>query len=133
MSASLKRTLKSDLPSETVYSLDDLAQWPKDGVSLAVLGHPVKHSLSPLMHNAALAELAETDKNFCDWTYYKFDIAPEDLEKALRVFHSRGFLGLNLTVPHKMLAMGWVTPGEAEVELAGACNTLLRGADGLWF
>ncbi|MCZ6671629.1 MAG: shikimate dehydrogenase, partial [Verrucomicrobia bacterium] len=122
--------MKSDLPSQTVYALEDLDQWPDSGISLAVLGHPVKHSLSPPMHNAALAELAKTEDAFKDWTYYKFDIQPDQLREALQQFHAKGFRGLNLTVPHKVLAAQWVTAGEAEVELSGACNTLLKTKDG---
>lgn len=78
------------------------------------------------MHNAALAEMAQTDSRFSDWTYYKFDIEPNRLKEALKQFHQKGFLGLNLTVPHKILAAQWVELGEEEVELTGACNTLLR-------
>ena len=107
----------------------DLERWPQTGTSLAVLGHPITHSLSPPMHNAALAELALEDNSLCDWTYYKFDISPADLEQALHAFHSIGFRGLNLTVPHKILAAQWVKTGEPEVELTGACNTLLWEKD----
>ncbi len=122
--------MKSGLSSDTVYTIDDLDDWPVEGTSLAVLGHPVKHSLSPPMHNAAIAELATTDKQFSAWTYYKFDIPPDRLEEALAKFHKTGFRGLNLTVPHKVLATELVTIGENEVELSGACNTLLYTASG---
>ncbi|MCB1123517.1 MAG: shikimate dehydrogenase, partial [Verrucomicrobiae bacterium] len=118
--------MKNALPSDRVYRLTDLCAWPIEGNSLAVLGHPVEHSLSPPMHNAALAEMAQTDSRFSDWTYYKFDIEPNRLKEALKQFHQKGFLGLNLTVPHKILAAQWVELGEEEVELTGACNTLLR-------
>jgi shikimate dehydrogenase len=126
----LKPILKSDLPSDSTYTLGDLESWPTSGHSLAVLGHPVKHSLSPPMHNAALAEMAEKDPQFSDWTYFKFDISPENLEVALTKFHEKGFHGLNLTVPHKILAVNWVKCGETEVEITGACNTLLRNSHG---
>jgi shikimate dehydrogenase len=82
------------------------------------------------MHNAALEELASDDAAFEDWTYYKFEISPEDLKEALNRFHAKGFKGLNLTVPHKILAAQWVTQGESEVELTEACNTLLRTPEG---
>ena len=122
--------MKNDLPSDALYTIKDLENWPSDGTSLAVLGHPVKHSLSPPMHNAALAELNTSDASFSDWTYYKFDVHPEELKTALKLFHERGFKGLNLTVPHKILAAQWVTVGEQEVELTEACNTLLWTPDG---
>ena len=82
------------------------------------------------MHNAALAELTKSDERFSTWTYYKFDIEPEDLQEALNKFFDCGFIGLNLTVPHKVLAAQWIPAGESEVELTGACNTLLRTPNG---
>lgn len=82
------------------------------------------------MHNAALAEMARADSRFSDWTYYKFDINPDRLEEALQRFYDKGFAGLNLTVPHKILATQWVGVGEAEVEWTGACNTLMRTENG---
>jgi shikimate dehydrogenase len=97
---------------------------------LAVVGHPVKHTLSPPMHNAAIEALAKKDARFKDWTYYKFDIEPDRLQEALPKFHARGFLGLNLTIPHKILATQYVDIGEREVELTGACNTLLKTPNG---
>jgi len=82
------------------------------------------------MHNAALAELAQEDPQFRDWTYYKFDVVPDDLQEALATFHRKQFRGLNLTVPHKILAAKWVEIGEKEVELTEACNTLLWTPNG---
>jgi hypothetical protein len=69
--------------------------------SLAVLGHPVAHSVSPQMHNAALAELAKKYPSLKDWRYFKFDIEPEELEEALELLKAKNFKGVNLTVPHK--------------------------------
>lgn len=82
------------------------------------------------MHNAAIAELAKSDEQFSSWTYYKFDVPPERLEEALGKFYRAGFRGLNLTVPHKVLAAELVTIGEDEVKFSGACNTLLYTASG---
>ncbi|MFA6288311.1 MAG: shikimate dehydrogenase [Opitutaceae bacterium] len=118
-------------PSEPIYTLADLDTWSFDGTALAVLGHPIKHSISPPMHNAALAKMAESDPKFENWKYFRFDIAPEDLPAALKKFHARGFKGLNLTVPHKIIAFGLpevaVTPAAKPI---GAVNTLLRTATG---
>ncbi len=82
------------------------------------------------MHNAALEELSQSDPSFSDWTYYKFDVSPDNLNSAINQFHEKGFRGLNLTVPHKILAAQWVNIGESEVELTEACNTLLWTPDG---
>jgi shikimate dehydrogenase len=57
---------------------------------LAVLGDPVKHSLSPAMHNAALAVLAESDARFKDWAYYRFEVPALPCE-GLAAFSCKGF------------------------------------------
>lgn len=114
------------LDTEKVYSLEDLVSWPGEGVSLAVLGHPVKHSLSPAMHNAALAHMAEREPSFRDWRYYKFDVTPESLPEALPNFAAAGFVGLNLTVPHKVVALPLVASADPEATRMGAVNTLKR-------
>lgn len=82
------------------------------------------------MHNAALEELSKSNPSFSDWTYYKFDVSPDNLASAIKQFYEKGFRGLNLTVPHKILAARWVNIGESEVELTEACNTLLWTPDG---
>ncbi|MEO1561520.1 MAG: shikimate dehydrogenase, partial [Cyanobacteria bacterium J06632_19] len=62
---------------------------------LGVIGHPVEHSLSPLMHNAALAKLR------LDYVYLPFPIEPHNLTKALDGFAAIGVVGFNATIPHK--------------------------------
>ena len=117
--------------TEQVYTLADLKNWPPErahfpanGVALAVIGHPIAHSLSPVMHNAALKALAKTNVKFSDWRYFKFDIAPEDLGESLALFHKNEFRGLNLTVPHKALAVRHVDDINSFARDAGATNTL---------
>ncbi len=110
--------------AESIHRLADLSSWSFPGVALAVVGHPVAHSLSPVIHNAALAEFARTEPRFHDWRYFKFDIAPGDLAAALAGFHRRNFRGLNLTVPHKSLAVEHLSGSDAFVRAAGAANTL---------
>jgi shikimate dehydrogenase len=111
----------------------DLDRWSFSGTALAVLGHPIAHSLSPPMHNAALAALARADARFASWRYFRFDVTPEQLPAALGRFHAGGFLGLNLTVPHKVIAWAHVTAAAPGLEAVGAVNTLLRGdAPGAW-
>ena len=96
-------------PADTL-TLEDLKNWNRRDEagnflpSLAVLGHPVAHSVSPQMHNAALAELAKTYPQFQNWKYYKFEIKPEELKEALDLLKEKNFVGVNLTVPHKHAA-----------------------------
>ena len=115
---------------EPIHTLADLAAWSLPGTALAVVGHPIAHSLSPVIHNAALAALARTAPRFRDWRYHKFDIAPGDLPAALAAFHRLNFRGLNLTVPHKSLAVDHLAQGDSFVRAAGAANTLTFFADG---
>ena len=65
---------------------------------VALLGHPVEHSLSPRMQNAAFAALA------LDWAYVALDVPPERLEEAVRGLAAAGFAGANVTAPHKLAA-----------------------------
>ena len=65
--------------ADPVFTRSDLESWSREGTSLAVLGHPIKHSISPAMHNAALAALARDAARFLDWKYFRFELRPEDL------------------------------------------------------
>jgi len=115
---------------EDTLTLDDLARWSEPGTHLAVLGHPVKHSLSPHMHNAALRALSAGDARFASWHYWKFDVPPERLAEALLLFHDRGFAGLNLTVPHKVLALDLIAAVDPAARDIGAVNTLRHTPEG---
>jgi shikimate dehydrogenase len=64
--------------------------------AVALLGHPVAHSLSPRMQNAAFAERG------LDWVYVALDVPPESLEDAVRGLRALGFAGANVTAPHKL-------------------------------
>ena len=68
----------------------------------AVLGDPIEHSLSPIMHNAAFEALD------MDCTYHAFRVKKNDLENALQGAKAMGFGGLNLTVPLKETALSFV-------------------------
>jgi shikimate dehydrogenase len=83
-----------------------------------VLGHPVSHSLSPAMHNAALAALGE------EAVYAAFDVAPERLAAALEGLEALSVVGANLTIPHKEAALRFARELSPEAELIGAVNTL---------
>lgn len=111
--------------TDPVLTLQDLDTWSFDGTALAVLGQPIKHSISPAMHNAALAAMSAAEPRFARWRYFRFEVAPADLPAALERLHARGFLGLNLTVPHKVLAMGHLAALDPRARPVGAVNTLL--------
>jgi shikimate dehydrogenase len=83
----------------------------------AVLGDPVAHSLSPIMHTAAFARLG------MDALYLAFQVSQEQLGAAIRGAQSLGFGGLNLTIPLKEAALQYVEP-EAVAEQIGAVNTV---------
>jgi shikimate dehydrogenase len=95
-----------------------------------VIGHPIGHSLSPQMHAAALADLRREDRRFEGWEYFRFDVPPDRLPAALELMHRRGFRGINLTVPHKVLALGLVREVDSVARDAGAVNTLLADSTG---
>jgi shikimate dehydrogenase len=65
---------------------------------VALLGHPVAHSLSPRMQNAAFAARG------LDWAYVALDVLPEQLEDAMRGLVACGYAGANVTIPHKRAA-----------------------------
>jgi len=116
--------------TEFTYSLADLGQLDFPGTPLAVIGHPIKHSVSPAMHNAAIAKLCLQNSRFNDWAYYRFDVPPEDFAAAVPLFYKYNFLGLNLTIPHKVQAMDLIHGVSPDTERMGACNTLVWGEHG---
>ena len=118
------------MPSPSVLTLADLKDWSFAGTALAVLGHPIGHSLSPAMHNAALAREAKNDARYSTWTYFRFDVPPKDLKQALGALYAAGFAGVNLTVPHKVLAVPMVTKISPAAKAIGAVNTLKRAKAG---
>jgi shikimate dehydrogenase len=83
-----------------------------------VLGHPVGHSLSPPMQNAAIAEMG------LDAVYLAFDVEPERLESALRGLAAMGAVGVNLTIPLKERALPLLDEIEPEASRIGAVNTV---------
>jgi shikimate dehydrogenase len=90
----------------------------------AVIGHPVTHSLSPRMQNAAFEEAGR------DAVYVPLEVKPEDLERVLDGLHRAGVEGLNVTLPHKEAAARICVTRTEEARVAGAANTLRRAPDG---
>ena len=112
------------MDTKQIYTLADLKVWNFPGTALAVIGQPIKHSLSPIMQNAAIKKLSQEDKQFEGWVYFRFEIDPKDLPEALKLFHQKRFFGLNLTVPHKVIALDLLGEITDSAKAIGAVNTL---------
>ncbi len=84
----------------------------------AVFGHPIAHSASPAMQNAGIADLG------LNWRYLAFDVHPDSLRQAIAGAVAMKFIGLNLTVPHKILAMDIVDALDESAATWGAVNTI---------
>jgi shikimate dehydrogenase len=87
---------------------------------LGVIGYPIEHSLSPVMHNAAIAELG------LDYAYLPFAIKPEDLPTAIAGFEAIGLQGFNVTIPHKQAIMPLLSEISPVAQAVGAVNTVCR-------
>jgi shikimate dehydrogenase len=85
-----------------------------------VIGHPVAHSRSPAIHNAAFAELGLAD----EWTYEALDVEPGEFAGRVRALPSEGFVGANVTVPHKRAALELADTASDSAGEIGAANTL---------
>jgi Shikimate dehydrogenase substrate binding domain len=116
--------MKKKPDSKDVYTLADLQDWQetvgeiKPPIRLGVLGDLVAHSLSPEMQNAALRECK------IDAQYARFHIRPNELAEALDLISRLDFVGLNLTVPHKIAALEFVDETDEEAKKIGAVNTI---------
>jgi shikimate dehydrogenase len=86
---------------------------------LAVFGDPVAHSKSPAMQNAALRAMG------VDGSYVAVHVESHELEAALRALPERGFLGANLTIPHKAAAFGMIDEIDGSARELGVVNTIL--------
>ena len=87
---------------------------------LAVLGQPISHSRSPAMHNAALAELGLHD----EWSYEAIEVPPHEFDERVGAMPGAGFVGVNVTVPHKLAALGIADEVSQAARAIGAANTL---------
>jgi shikimate dehydrogenase len=94
---------------------------------LAVLGHPVAHSRSPAMQNAALVALGLGE----EWRYEAIDVVPEEFEARVRAMPAEGFAGANVTVPHKLAALALADVASEMAREIGAANTLIFRTHGI--
>jgi shikimate dehydrogenase len=112
------------------YTLADLENWPKvtdqvdPPIRLGVFGDPVAHSLSPQIQNAALRACE------VDMQYAGFHIRANELRSALRFLRKFDFIGVNLTVPHKIAAFGQIDQADELASRVGAVNTLKIETEG---
>jgi shikimate dehydrogenase len=115
---------------KTTYTLSNLEHWlevtagSQPPMRLAVCGDPVAHSASPPMHNAALASCG------IDARYTRLHLRADELERAFSLLPSKGFIGVNCTIPHKISALSLVDEVDASARRAGGVNTVQVTADG---
>ncbi|MBI9020251.1 MAG: shikimate dehydrogenase [Verrucomicrobia bacterium] len=94
---------------------------------LAVLGHPIGHTLSPVMHNASIKALGLE----ADYEYGKLDVPPEELMARLSQLPAEGYAGVNLTIPLKEVAFHGLECLDVSAKTLGAVNTVEFTEEGL--
>jgi shikimate dehydrogenase len=93
--------------------------------TLGIIGWPVRHSLSPTIHNAAFAALE------MDWVFVPLPVPPGDAPAALTGLRAMGFAGANVTMPHKTDVAGAVDALADDARRLRAVNTVVIRPDGL--
>ena len=118
------RSVKQEYKTTDRYTLADLDCWNQISrdidppIRLGVFGDPVAHSLSPQMQNAGLRACE------INMQYARFHIRPNELQGALRLIRQLDFVGVNLTVPHKILALRQIDVADEIASRCGAVNTV---------
>jgi shikimate dehydrogenase len=92
---------------------------------LGVLGWPVAHSRSPAIHNAAFDSLGMDD-----WRYQRLPVPPALFVETARALGQSGFVGANVTIPHKRAALALADGASPAARAIGAANTLTFAPDG---
>ncbi|HHW36860.1 MAG TPA: shikimate dehydrogenase [Bacillales bacterium] len=90
------------------------------GKLFGLLGHPVGHSMSPIMHNDQFSFLG------LDYCYHAFDVHPNELENAVNGIRTLGLSGFNVTIPHKVEIMKYLDEIDEEALQIGAVNTVMN-------
>jgi shikimate dehydrogenase len=88
-----------------------------------VFGHPVRHSLSPFIHGLFARDTGQP------MSYRAYDVPPQDFVARVRAFFAAGGRGLNITLPHKLAAVGVASELTPRATHAAAVNTLTRQGD----
>lgn len=89
-------------------------------IMTGLFGHPVGHSLSPVMHNQAF------DVCGLNFRYAAFDIPSEEIGQAVAGIKALGFRGVNVTIPHKVSVMSYLDEIDEEAQIIGAVNTIVN-------
>ena len=87
---------------------------------IGLIGHPVEHSLSAILHNAAFEETG------LDFAYLTFDIHPRNLRDAIRGLAALNIVGVNVTIPHKENVLELLDEVSPEARMIGAANTIVN-------
>jgi shikimate dehydrogenase len=87
---------------------------------IGIIGDPVEHSLSPIMHNALFSRLN------LDFIYVAFHVTPDKLEKAVEGVRALNIAGINVTIPHKTEIIPHLDEVSAEAQIIGAVNTVVN-------
>ena len=113
---------------QDVYTIQDLRHPSKDPdniflreekpARLAVIGNPISHSKSPQLHQPALDTLG------LNLTYIRVNLQEKDFEEGISILHDLGFIGCNVTVPHKEKALAWAPNKDSFAEQVGVANTI---------
>jgi shikimate dehydrogenase len=85
---------------------------------VGIIGHPIAHSWSPLIHGTAFKITRQ------NYSYFAFDVHPKNLHEALKGIQALGIVGVNVTVPHKEAVMELLDEISADARLVGAVNTI---------
>ena len=85
---------------------------------LCVIGHPLEHSMSPIMHNAAIKDLG------LDYIYISFNILPKNLRDAVNGFKALNIKGINVTLPFKQSIIKYLDEIDSLAQKIGAVNTI---------
>ena len=89
-----------------------------------LMGYPVEHTLSPLIHNMLAEDLGH------HLLYVPFSVEPDRVGEAVKGARALNLMGLNVTVPHKSAVIPWLVEVDELAEKIGAVNTLVRCGDG---
>lgn len=105
-----------------LYRFDKITEKTK---VFGVLGDPIAHSLSPMLHNSAFR------KQKVDAVYLPLRVPPELFEETLEAFDKLGLEGYSVTIPHKVAALQFAEKPDVQSDLIGAANTLFKSG-GVW-